>query len=277
MDEGPHPTWEVGDLGEKYAAPPSRTVLDSNTDFETEEDARHDPCSRFIARVAQIAEDVANEDEEETGAAGMGSRHQSPPVASLVRTALEESDNLYAEQLLRAASGGRDSGRWLTSWSAVYVNKHCSSSSSVPRRVRLVDASGLSRHNLAPPRAFVALLLGALEGSRREKEEDVDDERDNYLESSPFRLFLDSLPLAGRTGTLSRRLVDTAAEGNVRAKTGSMTGVAALSGFFQPLAHAPRSELGAVVFSIIANNGVVSATKLRAVIDEIVELVALAR
>ena len=109
-----------------------------------------------------------------------------------------------------------------------------------------------------------------------EKKEDVDGEMDN-LESSPCRLFLDSLPLAGRTGTLSRRLVDTAAEGNVRAKTGSMTGVAAMSGIFQPLAHAPRSELGAVVFSIIANNSVVSATKLRAVIDEIVELVTLAR
>lgn len=312
LDEGPHPTWEVGDLREPWAAPPSRAVLDGNifpratpassssADRGAQGGGGHDhppsPRSYFTARVAQLAdENVGDEDDshgEDKGDDAVA-RHLSQPVASMARRALEFSDNLCAEQLLRAASGGRDSGRWLTSWSAVYVNKHCASSSPspspVPRRVRLVDGSGLSRHNLAPPRAFVALLLAALEGARREEEEEIFFGKRS--ESKPCRLLLDSLPLAGHTGTLSDRLVGTPAEGTVRAKTGTMTGVAALSGIFQPPpAHrtgsTAQSNLGTVVFSIIANNAVGHGgggaasgerNRLRAVIDEIVTLITLAR
>ena len=96
--------------------------------------------------------------------------------------------------------------------------------------------------------------------------------------SYPNCVFLDSLPIAGRTGTLSKRFVGTAAEGTVRAKTGSMTGVAALSGIFQPAGH---SDSETMVFSIIANNAVghtlEQRERVRAVIDEIVVLIANAR
>ena len=57
-----------------------------------------------------------------------------------------------------------------------------------------------------------------------------------------------SLPIAGRDGTLANRMKGTAAEGNARAKTGSMTSVRGTSGYVTTADGEP------LVFSIIANN-----------------------
>jgi len=56
-----------------------------------------------------------------------------------------------------------------------------------------------------------------------------------------------SLPLAGREGTLSGRMRGTAAEGNCRAKTGTLNLVSALSGY----CNAGRDT---VAFSILMNS-----------------------
>lgn len=245
----------------------------------------------------------------------------SAPVSAIARAALRDSDNLCAEQLVRVCAGGRDSGRWLTSWSAVFCRKHCAGTagasseaasdaasdpelraSPAPARVRFVDGSGLSRHNLAPPRAFVALFLSALEGAAREDAADAAFPTPNAgtdrSARNPFAAFLDALPETARdgvngvrsetavettvdvvedratraSGTLGARLGDL--RGVVRAKTGSMRGAAALSGYFAP--HA-CSRLGAVAFSVIANNHASAAPdaahRLRDALDEIVRLI----
>ena len=59
--------------------------------------------------------------------------------------------------------------------------------------------------------------------------------------------YIDSLPVAGRDGTLSRRMRRTAAEGRVRAKTGTMRGVRALAGYVNDGAS-PRFAF-AVIFN----------------------------
>ena len=245
----------------------------------------------------------------------------SAPVSAIARAALRDSDNLCAEQLVRVCAGGRDSGRWLTSWSAVFCRKHCAGTagasseaasdaasdpelraSPAPARVRFVDGSGLSRHNLAPPRAFVALFLSALEGAAREDAADAAFPTPNAgtdrSARNPFAAFLDALPETARdgvngvrsetavettvdvvedratraSGTLGARLGDL--RGVVRAKTGSMRGAAALSGYFAP--HA-CSRLGAVAFSVVANNHASAAPdaahRLRDALDEIVRLI----
>jgi D-alanyl-D-alanine carboxypeptidase/D-alanyl-D-alanine-endopeptidase (penicillin-binding protein 4) len=69
-------------------------------------------------------------------------------------------------------------------------------------------------------------------------------DRDGRLRG-PFEA---SLPIAGRDGSLRNRMKDTAAEGNARAKTGSMTGVRGLSGYVTSADGEP------LVFSILANN-----------------------
>lgn len=93
---------------------------------------------------------------------------------------------------------------------------------------RLQDGSGLSHSNLATPRTFVSTLRAMF-----------------YARGND--VFLASLPVAGISGTLKNRLQNTVAEGTVRAKTGSLKGVKALSGYVD------HPEYGTLVFSIITN------------------------
>ena len=93
---------------------------------------------------------------------------------------------------------------------------------------RLRDGSGLSHNNLATPRTLVSTLRAM-----------------SYARGND--VFLASLPVAGISGTLKNRLRHTTAEGTVRAKTGTLRGVRALSGYID------RPEYGTLVFSIITN------------------------
>src|SRR5581483_11006967 len=89
--------------------------------------------------------------------------------------------------------------------------------------------SGLSRYDLVTPEALVTILTHVA--------------RDEKLRG-PFAA---SLPVAGSLG-LTNRMKGTPAEGNAKAKTGSMTGVRSLSGYVTSGDGEP------LVFSIIANN-----------------------
>ncbi|MFD7660686.1 D-alanyl-D-alanine carboxypeptidase/D-alanyl-D-alanine-endopeptidase [Actinosynnema sp. NPDC059797] len=103
-----------------------------------------------------------------------------------------------------------------------------------PLTMNMFDGSGLSRMNVLSP----DLLVGVLRSAR----------------TKPwFRSWYDALPVAGRPdrlegGTLRSRMTGTAAAGNVRAKTGSLTGVTGLSGY---VTNADGREL---VFSMVFNN-----------------------
>lgn len=91
--------------------------------------------------------------------------------------------------------------------------------------VELADGSGLSRSN----RATCAATFAALRVARQAR----------------FRAVDDGLAVAGRSGTLRRRLVGTPVEGRLRAKTGSLDGVVGLVGVFER-----RPELR---FAMLAN------------------------
>src|SRR5260370_23425660 len=91
------------------------------------------------------------------------------------------------------------------------------------------DASGLSRHDLATPRAIVTLLSFA-------------------QKQSWFGLYYASLPVAGEDGTLEDRMKNTPAAGRIHAKTGSVDHVKTLSGF----AETPGGRR--LIFSFLSNN-----------------------
>ena len=114
----------------------------------------------------------------------------------------------------------------------------------------MADGSGLSRHNLVSPAMLTALLRGM-----------------NETELPSL------LSVAGRSGTLIKRMVGTAAEGRIHAKTGTMSGVSTLSGYLE---HAdPR--VGQVTFSLMANNAPLPTAELQALQDAIAVAVAEAR
>ena len=133
---------------------------------------------------------------------------ESPPMSTLVRITNKGSDNYFAEMLMKGI--GRDaSGLGTTSAGVRAVRAFASQQGS---SVELIDGSGLDRGNRASPRSVVQLLRKA-------------HERDD------FPTFNDSLPVAGVDGTIHDRLERAPARRNCRAKTGSLIGVSALSGY----------------------------------------------
>jgi D-alanyl-D-alanine carboxypeptidase/D-alanyl-D-alanine-endopeptidase (penicillin-binding protein 4) len=133
---------------------------------------------------------------------------ESPPMSRVIKLMNKPSDNFFAE-LLAKDIAMQVNGRGTTSAGAALV-------AGFARRVgsgaRLVDGSGLSRGDRASPYRIVRLLRAM-------------STRDEY------DALLDSLPIAGRDGTLVDRMRSGPARGRCHAKTGTLSDVSALSGF----------------------------------------------
>ena len=159
---------------------------------------------------------------------------RSSSISDWIKVTNLRSDNAYANVLLSFLGGSQSVQQALTGL-GVDANGY-----------RMRDGSGLSRNNLATPRTLVATLRAMHEAQGNE-------------------VFLASLPVAGISGTLKNRLRQTRAEGMVRAKTGTLKGVRALSGYID------NPEYGTLAFSIITNQPTSqpSAPVVKA-IDEIV-------
>lgn len=140
--------------------------------------------------------------------------HPSPPLAELLRRLLKNSDNLYAEMLLRAAGLDSPPRRGADTAAAAHTRLRAwlQASGIAAGDLRFMDGSGLSRYNLVTPLA-TARLLAAIS-------------RVDGAES-----FWDALPIAGVDGTLKDRMRGTRAAGNARAKTGTFSIASALSGY----------------------------------------------
>jgi D-alanyl-D-alanine carboxypeptidase/D-alanyl-D-alanine-endopeptidase (penicillin-binding protein 4) len=132
----------------------------------------------------------------------------SPPMSTLVLLTNKDSDNFFAEMLLKDI--GRDaSGVGTTSAGVPAVRTFAR---SLGASVSLIDGSGLDHGDRAAPRDVIRLLLA--ERSRPE-----------------YDAFFASLPIAGVDGTIHDRMRSGPAKRNCRAKTGSLIGVSALSGY----------------------------------------------
>jgi serine-type D-Ala-D-Ala carboxypeptidase/endopeptidase (penicillin-binding protein 4) len=130
----------------------------------------------------------------------------SPRMSTLVRFTNTPSDNFFAEMLLKDL-GARFGGRGSTAGGAGVVRSQLAASFGI--HPRLDDGSGLSRNDFTSPRDVVT-LLSTLAGNQP---------------------FVDSLAVAGVSGTLQAGLQGTAAEGRCRGKTGSLHDVANLVGY----------------------------------------------
>ncbi len=174
---------------------------------------------------------------------------ESPPLSELLLETNVNSNNLYAEALLRALAVRKPRVQNQTSADVgLEVVKASLTQLGVdPANYVLVDGSGLSRRDLATPEAFVQTLRG-------------------IARTPAAFVYRASLPIAGKSGTLKNRFRNTPAEGIVQAKTGTMTGVVSLSGYVNALRYEP------LIFSIIVNQSEQPATVVRQAIDEIVVL-----
>ncbi|HWV86848.1 MAG TPA: D-alanyl-D-alanine carboxypeptidase/D-alanyl-D-alanine-endopeptidase [Capillimicrobium sp.] len=167
----------------------------------------------------------------------------SAPMSELITRTNVPSDNYYAEMLLKALgayhgeTGSTDAG-------AVVVRDDLA---EIDVRPTIVDGSGLSRGDRANSR-HVVTLLAAMVG-----DEDLGDP------------FLDSLAVAGRSGTLRYRMRSSTTAGRCRGKTGTLRDVSNLAG----VCDTPG---GRVAFSILMNG--VNPSSARAIQDRMVNAIA---
>ena len=159
--------------------------------------------------------------------------HTSATIGQLMAPFLKQSNNMIAETLTKAAGVERlGSGSFASGVNALTTK--LGALGIDPNKYNQFDGSGLSRMDIVSPAQIAQLLINA--------------------RSRPwFQTWYDALPVAGNSnpavgGTLASRMAGTAAANNVHAKTGSMTGVSALSGY---VTAADGEKL---VFSLVENN-----------------------
>ncbi|MFQ5583496.1 MAG: D-alanyl-D-alanine carboxypeptidase/D-alanyl-D-alanine-endopeptidase, partial [Calditrichia bacterium] len=159
------------------------------------------------------------------------------------------SDNLSAELIMKTL-GAEIKGPPGTAKKGLYVIRRFIAETGVDSSsYKLADGSGVSRYNVITPDLIIQLLKAMHKDFRIQAE------------------FKSSLPIAGVDGTLRRRMKDSPAETMLRAKTGTLSGVSALSGY------TATADGEIVAFSMIMEHFVMSASKIRKVQDKIGELI----
>jgi D-alanyl-D-alanine carboxypeptidase/D-alanyl-D-alanine-endopeptidase (penicillin-binding protein 4) len=180
--------------------------------------------------------------------------HSSPPLSELVTITNQSSDNLFAETLLRQL-GARSADtrgdtttrdRGLQQVSEILQREL----GLAPETYAMRDGSGLSRQNSIAPATFASLLQ-------------------RMANSTVAVSFISSLPVLGESGTLAS-WSPLASGAIVKAKTGSMTGIYALSGYLVSAGQATQSP-DTVAFSIIINHSDASYSDTQAAVARLLE------
>jgi serine-type D-Ala-D-Ala carboxypeptidase/endopeptidase (penicillin-binding protein 4) len=169
---------------------------------------------------------------------------RSPTMSRLVQATDVYSNNFFAEMLVKLL-GAHFGGGGTTAAGAEVVERFARSYGST---IHAVDGSGLTRGNRASPYAVVRLLQGV-------RTSEVGDE------------FIQDLALTGQEGTVADRTEGTAAYGRCRTKTGTLTGVSALSGYC-------FNRSGRITIFSILMNGVANLSLAHYEQDKIAALVA---
>ena len=178
----------------------------------------------------------------------------SAPLSEIVRDTNGQSDNFYAETLLKTISlrSGRTAGQ-----------DDCQDAAEAGLRAlglrtdgacQQFDGSGLSRKNYVSPEFFVRFL--------------------RKMTTLPvWDAFFASLPVPGTKGTLEDRFPKAAPEfrERIHVKTGSMNGVRCFSGYIQSADGDPKHT---IVFSLLVNNCPASSYLMVPPMDAIIEAIA---
>ncbi|RQW84210.1 MAG: D-alanyl-D-alanine carboxypeptidase/D-alanyl-D-alanine-endopeptidase [Geobacter sp.] len=174
-------------------------------------------------------------------------RHQ---VSEIVSVVLKKSDNLGAENLLKYLAHTKSGQKGTAAEGAEVIKEYLRQNGIATNRLVIADGSGVSRYNLTNADTITRLLVAV------------------YRDQAIYPFFVNALPRAGKDGTLVRRMKGTPAEGKVKAKTGTMTGVSALAGYTVTTDGEP------LAFSMIMQNFVGSEQRVRNLQDRIAVLLS---
>jgi len=169
--------------------------------------------------------------------------HESVPLSLILKELNKNSNNFYAEQLLKTI-GVEEYGYGTAENGVRACNELLNSMGINPNNMIMVDGSGLSHLNLVTPRQIVNLL--------------------SYMyKNEEFQIFYDSLPIGGVDGTLADRMKKSSAQNNVHAKAGYNENVSSLSGYLRTISGEP------IVFSMIVNNFLAPASLANYIEDNV--------
>jgi serine-type D-Ala-D-Ala carboxypeptidase/endopeptidase (penicillin-binding protein 4) len=190
-------------------------------------------------------------------------RHLSVPLTEIVEVINKPSQNLYAELVLKTLGTIGQTGepgrphavRASASDGFRRAMPFFANAGIDTTRIALRDGSGLSRYNLVTPSMTVSLLSAMW----------------HHPDAALRDAFIRSLPIAAVDGTLRSRMQHAATQGNVRAKTGTISHVTALSGYVHSASGTP------LAFVIMNNHHTLPAAQVRRVEDLIATTLALYR
>ena len=172
----------------------------------------------------------------------------SPPLRDILPALMKPSQNQIAEILLRTIGlerggvGTADSARKI-------VGQQLLAWGVQPDGFVIRDGSGLSDQDLLTPETIVRVL-------------------DRIQRDTAFAAYYNSMPIAGVDGTIDTRMKGTPAEGNVHAKTGTLSKARSLSGYVT------TADGERLIFSILANNTTAPGSAVTHVADVIAAALA---
>ena len=175
----------------------------------------------------------------------------SRPLAPVLKRALKKSDNLSAEAMFyhlaisrsgKKNVGFKDAQEVIHSFMKHEIGRN-------PDNYSIVDGSGVSLYNYISPDLMMEYLKYA------------------YAHPEIFHTFYEALPVAGVDGTLHYRMKQGKAYRNVRAKTGTVTGISSLAGYV-------KAGNGDMLAFVIINQNVLRGKEARAFQDKICEILA---
>jgi len=209
-----------------------------NSDPVTRYVPSHDPTMYFVtvlhetleARGIDVAGEPLDRDEYDTSCTPTNVLfvHESPTLAEIIEPFMKVSQNQIGEMLLHyVGAAATDTGSVRT---GIRVAESTLTGWGIPDDAYVYyDGSGLSRYNYLAPDAIIRILRA-------------------MVLHDDFDAFYNALPIAGIDGTIGGRMRGTAAEGNVRAKTGYISNARALSGYVT------TADEEMLAFSILTNN-----------------------
>jgi D-alanyl-D-alanine carboxypeptidase/D-alanyl-D-alanine-endopeptidase (penicillin-binding protein 4) len=159
------------------------------------------------------------------------------PTDSLLKPMMQRSDNFFAEQVLLMVGNALVD---IMSDNRIIDTILKTDFKDLPQKPRWADGSGLSRYNLFTPQDFVAIL--------------------NKMKNEFGMERIQAIFPTGNTGTLTNYYKSL--NGKLFAKTGTLSGVVALSGFM----YTKKNKL--LIFSVLVNNHQSTSTNVRRAVEQ---------
>ena len=172
----------------------------------------------------------------------------SPPLDTIIYHTNQRSINAYAETILKILAYEK-TGKGTTSVGTRIVTDFWRSKGVDLTGFKMIDGSGLSPDDRVSPRQLASIMRA-------------------FMSDSLYDVFYQTLPLAGRSGTISTIFKGTIAENNLRAKSGYMRGIRSYTGYVT------NKNNHLLTFGIIVNGHTASAEKIRSLLEKIMILIA---